>query len=305
MRKVQVRSLGLLSLVVLVAVLACAPVWGIEGGLLGIQIGATPKDLMEAYGPPTGIVLTGPGGLTLNTMGPGLGEALAAAGLGSAGRTGQPGTPDWARPVWPASLASDQQMWIYRLQGGVSAGFIIKGKGLDASVTDIIAASFKANPRVETEKGIRLGDKFAQVLLNYGYPPLIQPYAAEVQPVAAPARVGAEALAGAGMPTFSLPGGPGGPLGPMGPAAGPGMVGQMRGRMMGGAFMPGVSPGIARGTGPVATLGGTRVVRTTPGAQVIVVNHQPVTFTRHCVILYDGLAFTLYDFKVVRIHVTQ
>ncbi len=263
-----------LGVIALIALLVVSPAWGVEAGLLGVQIGATPKDLMRTYGAPAGIIVNGPGGLTLNTMRTGM-EGLVS------------GMPNWARAVWPSGLASDQQMWIYRLKGDLSAGFLIKGQGTEAAVTDIIASSFKPNTKVETEKGIRLGDKFAQVLLNYGYPPIIQPYTAEVAqsagPISAPTAMG-----GAGLPTFQIPGG-GGPAG-----------------MMGGGGEQGMGSGGMYGTGAMrpAPYSGAAAPSST-GTQVAVVNHQPITFTRHCVILYNGLALTLYDFKVVRIHVSQ
>jgi len=36
-----------------------------------------------------------------------------------------------------------------------------------------------------------------------------------------------------------------------------------------------------------------------------VVNNSSITFSRACRIVYDGIAFTLHDLRVVRIHVSE
>lgn len=282
----------------------CIPTLANESGLLGVQIGATPKDLTRVYGSPYMIVTSG-----MNTL-----------------KLRQPvkGDPaDWARAVMPASLGDNQQMWIYRLSGAnkavLAAGFVIKGKGPDAYITDVIAASIAANPKVKTERGVRLGDDLKRVLLLYGYPPLIQPYQAQLSTTAGGRTLTA---GGAMMPSFGAsvmrPGAGGGPgamsAGPGMMGGGPGMMGMGMPGMMGGAGGPGMMrPGagaagrgaIGSGTGPVAPAGSTTTVTAAPGSQVLVVDQRPVTFTDNCVILYDGMAFTLYKFKVVRIQVTQ
>jgi len=262
------------AMILAALLLACAPAMGIENGLLGIQIGATPQDLLRTYGPPGGIVISGPGGLTLNTLRTKDEEMQARLGL--IGPIAPAAPPDWARAVLPSSLAADQQMWLYRLKGEVTAGFIIKGNGNDAFTTDIIAASGKPNRSVETERGIHLGDKFSEILISYGYPPLIQPYAGQAQ--GAPrAAAAAGTLRGAGMPTFGRMGRSGGPMG---------------------------AGAMARGAGPVPTLGAA-VAPAAGGSQVVVISQQPITFTKHCVIIYDGMVFTLHNFRVVRIQVTE
>ena len=38
---------------------------------------------------------------------------------------------------------------------------------------------------------------------------------------------------------------------------------------------------------------------------VAVVDHQQVSFSRDCVMIYEGIAFTLHDMKVYRIHVSE
>jgi hypothetical protein len=284
----KMKSVGLrvLMLIVLLAVLLTAlPAMAIESGLLGISIGATPQELMRTYGPAMGVIVAGAGGKpVLNTYLTGEQEILAGLELIPTAAPVAP--PGWAKSVLPASLASDQQMWVYRLKGDITAGFLIKGTGEDAAVTDIIAFSLEPNPTVETEGGIRLGDSFAKVLLNYGYPPVLQPYAGRTE-AAAPAAP-TRALSGGGSPQF----------GRMGGAMRPGRGG----RPAGIGARRGVAA--ARGTGPVPTLGATATVPTGK-TQVAVLNHQPITFSKNCMILYNGLAFTLYDFKVVRVQVTQ
>ena len=36
-----------------------------------------------------------------------------------------------------------------------------------------------------------------------------------------------------------------------------------------------------------------------------VVNQQAITFSRDCIMIYEGIAFTLHDMKVYRIHVSE
>jgi hypothetical protein len=36
-----------------------------------------------------------------------------------------------------------------------------------------------------------------------------------------------------------------------------------------------------------------------------VVNHQTISFSRDCTMVYEGIAFTLHDMKVFRIHVSE
>lgn len=36
-----------------------------------------------------------------------------------------------------------------------------------------------------------------------------------------------------------------------------------------------------------------------------VVNHQAITFSRDCTMVYEGIAFAIHDMKVFRIHVSE
>lgn len=36
-----------------------------------------------------------------------------------------------------------------------------------------------------------------------------------------------------------------------------------------------------------------------------VVNHQAISFSRDCTLVYEGIAFALHDMKVFRIHVSE
>jgi len=290
-----------------------SPAWALqlESGLLGIQIDATPRDLTKTYGAPKGIIVPGPGGLTLNTVRPGMEQLFSELGNVAGSPTSQVGPPAWATPIWPAGLNANQQMWVYVLQGGTLAGFVIKGSGLDATITDIIAASFKPNAKVVTERKVHLGDSYSRVLLNYGYPPLLQPFSGGTTEAAMPIIPSATPLSAAGLPTFNnvmggrragLTGRGGRGRGRMRSSEGMEQGGNMRtGRRAG---TPGQRGTIGQGQGPVPTLEAPPA-SVYPGEAVLVVNQRPVTFTRNCVILYDGLAFTIYNFKVVRIHVTQ
>jgi|WetSurMetagenome_2_1015567.scaffolds.fasta_scaffold143648_1 hypothetical protein len=254
------------ALIILALLWATAPVCATEGGLLGVQIGSTPRNLVELYGYPAGIIFSSGNGLSLNTMREGIVDPLS-------GNT----PPDWAKTVWPAKLQPDQQMWIYQLKGGVVGGFVFKGIGDAATITDIIATSFAANPKVKTEGGVSLGDDFRKVLMNYGYPPLIQPFTVSASRATAGPTPGTGPLRATGLPNFNRP------------LAGPQQA-QSRGLR-------------AQGTGPVAPLGAINAP--VGDSKVIVVDQRPISFARNCVVLYDGLAFTFYNFKVVRIQLTQ
>jgi hypothetical protein len=99
----------------------------------------------------------------------------------------------------------------------------------------------------------------------------------------------------------------------------PGMRGGRRGGMRGG----GMRGGGMRGGGARGGIGGRRGMRggragrgtlpplgtaATPEEQftaTAVVDHQAVTFSRSCLMIYEGIAFTLHDMKVYRIHVSE
>ncbi|NIM23981.1 MAG: hypothetical protein GTN69_01325, partial [Armatimonadetes bacterium] len=52
MKPVHLRSLGVM--VLLAVLFTSVPAMGIESGLLGVPIGATPQELMHIYGPAMG-----------------------------------------------------------------------------------------------------------------------------------------------------------------------------------------------------------------------------------------------------------
>jgi len=62
--------------------------------------------------------------------------------------------------------------------------------------------------------------------------------------------------------------------------------------MRGGASLPplGVTPTPAPGEELTATAA---------------VDHQQISFSRDCTMVYEGIAFTLHDMKVYRIHVSE
>nr|NIM05139.1 hypothetical protein [Armatimonadota bacterium]NIO74919.1 hypothetical protein [Armatimonadota bacterium]NIO96620.1 hypothetical protein [Armatimonadota bacterium] len=258
----------------------------------GVPIGATPQELMHIYGPAMGIVTAGKDGRpALNTLRSAEEEIRAKLLLPV--KEGSIAPPGWAKPVLPGKLASDQQMWLYRLKGGLTAGFILKGTGDDALVTDIIAFSLEPDVSVQTERGIKLGDSFSQVVISYDYPSVLQPYLSggKGEVSAAPAAAG-RTLGGGGSPSFRRTGGA------MRQPSGRGA----RGRGGGAARVRGAG---ARGGGRAGAAGGAATQRTQGQATQVSVLDKPISFSKHCVIIYDGLVFTLFDFKVVRIHVTE
>jgi hypothetical protein len=86
-----------------------------------------------------------------------------------------------------------------------------------------------------------------------------------------------------------------------------GIRGGAPGGMRGGPGMRAGRRGGARGRagglpplGAAAPLGAAEQFTATA-----VVNHQTVSFSRDCTIVYEGIAFTLHDMKVFRIHVSE
>jgi hypothetical protein len=88
--------------------------------------------------------------------------------------------------------------------------------------------------------------------------------------------------------------------------------------MRGGGMRGGGMRGGRRGGGRGGGMRGGRAGRTTlpplgtagagPGEQftaTAVVNHQAITFSRSCLMMYEGIAFTLHDMRVYRIHVSE
>jgi len=107
--------------------------------------------------------------------------------------------------------------------------------------------------------------------------------------------------------------GPGGPMAMPGPLGGPGMGGGMRGGGMGGGTRGGAGGRSRRGMQVPRTRGALSplTVGGAPGAAAdrftatAVVEHQQISFSRDCILIYEGIAFTLHDMKVFRIHVSE
>jgi len=304
--------------------------WALEEGLAGINIGSSPKQLMEVFGPPTGTLISGEGGAPTLVQWA-FGGAAAGGGL----------LPPWAYAVRPATLGSNQQLWAYDLgkkAKGLAAGFVITGQGPDAVVTDIIAASFKPAPAAQafaqTRKGVHLGSSFQEVLLAYGYPPAMEIFVEQGVAGGTTAGVGMPGMPY--MPYMPMPGGQARPtaggmaLPPMfgstppsyqpqaarppgyaGPAStSPYYPGTGTGLYSlyapGGAGAPSLyAPGGA-GAGLPPALSAYGGAAGAPGAgMVAMVNREPISFSKSLSLYYSGLALTLHDLKVVRIHVSE
>jgi len=63
------------------------------------------------------------------------------------------------------------------------------------------------------------------------------------------------------------------------------------------------------GRGGTRTVGGLPPLGAPTAAEeltaVAVVDRQQISFSRDCVLIYEGIAFTLHDMKVYRIHVSE
>ncbi len=76
-----------------------------------------------------------------------------------------------------------------------------------------------------------------------------------------------------------------------GRGAGRGMAGRGRGTRAAGVGLPPLGAGAAEAEEGLTT--------------TAVVDHQQISFSRDCVMIYEGIAFTLHDMKVYRIHVSE
>jgi len=220
-----------------------------ESQLAGVNVGQSPRALMASltYGSPNAMI-TAP--MTYNPMAP-PGPPLS----------GYAALPPFAKAVAPTSLDSEQLEWIYQ-RGQISLGFIFEGRGPDAMVSDIIVAMWNQQgvraPDIRTEEGITLNSSFRDVLLAYGYPPLLQALRATPPAQARPQR-----------------------------------------RM---ALPPGSRP--ATGAGALPPLQVTAAF-TAIGETTATVGLSTETFTKHCILSYSGVTFTLFNMKVVRIHIYE
>ena len=260
------ENVGHLALVtaVLVALAALAsPSQAQEAQLAGVSLGERPDDLLSspAFGTPDAMFTSG------NVF-----NFVKAQGSG---------TPPWAGAVRMAALTGDQVQWLYN-RDPVVIGFVITGTGPSARVTDIVVSqwrNFNPSKVAETEKGMRLGDTFADVLEAYGWPNRMeiiseQGGAGAAASTPAPGGIAPGALGGF---TFRFSSGgeesPAAALGPAAPA-GPGPL-----PPVGGPLPPTYST--TAEAGPAGSL----------------------TFTKSCVMSYPAVDFVIYRMQVFRIHV--
>jgi hypothetical protein len=256
------RRLTLIAAGALLLAALAAPGWCIETQLAGVTLGDTPEDLMTSpsFGPPDVMLTSGNQINFIKVRGTGL--------------------PLWVPAVRMDGLRGDQLQWVYN-SDPVVIGVVITGRGINARVTDIVVSqwrNFKASKAAETEKGIRLGDTFADVLETYGWPnrmQVISEAGMAAAPAGAPAAPGAPAMAAAPM-GLMLPGametaeeGP-----PMMAPAGPGPLPPVG--------VP--TPGTPAGPANTATASG-------------------MTFSKACVLSYPSVDFLLYRMQVFRIHI--
>jgi hypothetical protein len=328
-----------------VALLLPSQLWAAEEQLIGVRIGGSKRDLMTKFGAPgefttsrSGFLLSGAGGMIWHSRYRPTRIEMASTGLAAAVGGG---LPWWAVPVKVAALGPDQEEWIYRIEERkVSAGFIIEGSGEDSVITDIIVAGFFPTSYVQTSRGIHLGSTFSEVLKTYGWPPRMEVYVetggGESQGVALAGSLPAAALAGVG----AMPGIPG-MAGMPGMAGIPGMAGMPGAGASAGIPPQMLETGrqmLAQGSSPeqiaqmasqrgynlsaeqvLQSLGGQAGVSLPPGlgaaaggvarpgaaSTQVVVDRVPIMLSRHAVLYYEGVAFTLHQLKVVRIHISE
>ena len=261
MGRASVKHLMLIAAVVMMAALP-SPTLAQEAQLAGISLGERPDDLLSspAFGTPDAMFTSG------NVF-----NFVKAQGAG---------TPPWAGAVRMADLKSDQVQWMYN-RDPLVIGFVITGTGPSARVTDIVVSqwrNFDPSKVAETEKGIRLGDTFGDVLEAYGWPNRMQ-------------IINEQGGAGAAAST-PVPGG-----------IAPGMVGGLILRFgLGGEESPAAAAPVQLvGPGPLPPVGGPP-----PPAYSTTAEAGPagsLTFTKSCVMSYPAVDFVIYRMQVFRIHV--
>lgn len=291
----------ILIIIWLAVILGLASVcWGGEQELAGIKLGSNPQTVMDIYSTPSATMASTPmGTLDLVTMeGPPV-SALTATGMpamggvpggaagapGTPGMAGQPGLstgivfPQWAYPVRVIQLNKEQVEWMYNRKP-LSIGVVISGEGPDAAVTDIVVSCMRPNDAVQTEKEIKLGDTFAQVLQAYGYPKKVEVY------LESPSST---QTIGTGVGT-----------------SGPGTLPGIGPAMVPGAPPMGAPGGMMPGPGVSGAPGTTAVPGIEPGKGLVIsFDTEPRVFTKSCIITYDSIDFTFHDLKVVRIHIWE
>jgi hypothetical protein len=325
MHRTAEHSVLIALLLTISLLLMPAPARAVEDGLFDVRIGASYRQLLADFGTPHGILFPSGSGMIFQTTSP----AAPGAGLPDFSQQTQAAEmPVYVLPIRASVLESNQVQWTYdfRKSRGIAIGIVLNGEGADAIVSDVIVAGFPkylsghAEP-VRTAKGVVLQSTFEDVLRRYGYPPLI-----EIYPPSAPGG-GARAGAGGAMRAGGMRG-----RGRGGRAEAPGLGTRLadsdgssfeivltgaRG-MRGGGMRGGGMRGGRRGGGRGGGMRGGRAGRTTlpplgtagagPGEQftaTAVVNHQAIPFSRSCLMMYEGIAFTLHDMRVYRIHVSE
>jgi len=195
-----------------------------------------------------------------------------------------------------------------------------------------------------TEKGVTFGSTFLDVLRRYGFPPQIEIFTPGSAPAPVASRAAAPAAGRAG-PAAAGAGAPGGRAGGMrgrrGGGMGPGDFGALPGGSagmartpsafevqltqgmlgdeggMGGGRMRGgragrAGAGRAPGAAPRTGLPPLGAAAASPAAAMLselsastMVNNQSISFSKDCILTYTGIAFTLHNMRVIRIHVSE
>lgn len=309
-----------------------SPADAVEDGLLEARIGASYREVMRKFHEPDGVLIAAGEAVSYQVMPkvalikPGE-TALPPLNSPSpgAGPIGSSGVPAWVEPVRVSYLADQQAEWVYDLRKtrGVTLGIVLSGEGADAVVTDVIVAGYPEHLKgkeshVLTEKGVTLQSSYATVLEKYGFPPLVEIFTPGAAPAVNSGRNARRQPAGIG--TGNRMGGPGGRRG--GPGGQPGRIGrgaassfsveltQMsggRGDMMGGPRgRPGMMGGPSRSNrGQSPSRGRNRNAAASKLMATALVNNRSVNFSRDCILSYEGIAFTLHDMRVIRIHVSE
>jgi hypothetical protein len=260
MGRARTQQVVVVAVVVALVAALSSPALCLETKLAGVSLGDTPDDLLSSpsFGTPDAMFAPG--------------NAFSFIG------TREFEMPVWATAVRMAAVGGDQIQWIYNRDPAV-IGLLMTGSGIDAHVTNIVVSqwrTFASSKVAETEKGIRIGDTFADVLRTYGWPnrmDIINETGRRITPATpaagAPSAPGG-AISGGGGRGSEEDGGPGA-LPPVGPAFG---------------FVP-------AGAAPADAL--TATANAGPAGMV--------GFTKSCILSYPSVDFVLYRMRVFRIHI--
>lgn len=162
MRPLSIFGLTAVGATLLIAGLTAQARLTAETSLLGVRILTPVKEVLRRFGNPTMIAST-----LVQVRELGQGQQQQQMGGEQAGFFGgQVGPGDFSMGTGQTRTETEM-VYIYRVKGGSTYLF---QANKDGRVVQISAYGVKPDPRVRTSRGITLGDTYAKVITQYGYP---------------------------------------------------------------------------------------------------------------------------------------